>query len=199
MDSTIRTNERAANTGDRAAAARAIAHRIRLGELPEGAIVTLDASKVEAGWPKAGGWHKWGAAPKKLTGTWKIVPSWSRGVCLHRISKRTGRELKPIAANMESLSEERLRSVLVSVEPPRADEPKAKAIEAAPAGAPIARRFSMCGPCLSEGRVVRETARFYVLEARGRNERISKDRVHVEPCRSCTDHPETQYPYGYTN
>jgi len=66
----------------------------------------------------------------------------------------------------------------------------------------------MIGPCLTAGLVVRETPKFYVLEVRNgydrekgewnvTNTRVRKSRVHVEPCRSCTDHPQTSYPYGY--
>ncbi len=80
---------------------------------------------------------------------------------------------------------------------------------------PLLRRFSPAGPCLTLGRLVRETAKFYVYLA-GRNgtsgpaaemieHRIIKDSrepyrysgAHVEPCLSCTDHPQTQYPNGY--
>lgn len=74
------------------------------------------------------------------------------------------------------------------------------------------RSFSAVGPCLKLGRLVRETPLFYVFnEWRGgdryaeRESRVAKrtparySGAHVEPCRSCRDHPETQYPEGYMN
>lgn len=62
------------------------------------------------------------------------------------------------------------------------------------------RKFSMAGPCLTQGELVRETAKFYVFrdKYRGNVERkLAKNRAHIEPCHSCTDHPQTSYPYGY--
>ena len=68
----------------------------------------------------------------------------------------------------------------------------------------IVRRFSPCGPCLTEGKLVRATAKFYVFRERtgsdrfeGRERRLAKDSAHIEPCCSCTDHPSTVYPNGY--
>lgn len=67
----------------------------------------------------------------------------------------------------------------------------------------IVRSFSPIGPCLTEGRLVRETDKFVVFEEwRGGDRyegerRISKSKVHTEPCRSCRDHEKTQYPNGY--
>lgn len=198
MDSTIKTNERQAATGDKVAEARAIAARIRMGEIPAGAIVTLDSTS-----------H---GGPRKLTGTWKVCPrTWQREgyVGLHRVGRRTGRELKSSAANLETISEAQLRAMLVKVEPPRVDVVEAK-VERAPEGAPIVRAFSAAGPCLTQGRLVRTTAKFYVIEvARGwgkaqryENKRLAIGNgrlVHTEPCRSCTDHAQTQYPRGYEN
>ena len=67
----------------------------------------------------------------------------------------------------------------------------------------IVRRFSAYGPCLTEGRFVNETAQFVVYDEwhggdryEGRK-RIKKERVHTEPCHSCRDHANTQYPNGY--
>lgn len=61
------------------------------------------------------------------------------------------------------------------------------------------RKFSMAGPCLTYkyGPVVRETSKFYFYLSEGRERRVSKKRVHTEPCRSCRDHSETMYPNGY--
>ena len=68
----------------------------------------------------------------------------------------------------------------------------------------IVRRFSPCGPCLTEGLLVRETAKFYVFrEWRGgdryeeKESRIAKDRTHIKSCHSCRDHAQTSYPNGY--
>jgi hypothetical protein len=76
----------------------------------------------------------------------------------------------------------------------------------------IVREFSAVGPCLTLGKLVRETPRFWVFnEWRGgdhyadKEKRISKrtpehySGSHVEPCPSCRDHPRTQYPNGYEN
>ena len=73
----------------------------------------------------------------------------------------------------------------------------------------ILRKFSPCGPCLTIGKLVRETAKFYmyrkwlgcsddgyVYETEER--RIGKSSlVHTEPCRCCRDHADTSYPNGY--
>ena len=74
----------------------------------------------------------------------------------------------------------------------------------------IVREFSAIGPCLTLGKLVRETPRFWVFnpwkggQLYGTEEkRISKrtperySRSHVESCPSCRDHPRTQYPNGY--
>ena len=68
----------------------------------------------------------------------------------------------------------------------------------------IVRRFSPCGPCLTEGRFVRETAKFIVYNRWISGDRfdaaerkIIKSAVHIVPCRSCTDYPATMYPNGY--
>lgn len=71
------------------------------------------------------------------------------------------------------------------------------------------RAFSIAGPCLTLGRYVGETPQFYVYdEWRGGDNYGGRKRVkkrteahysaaHVEPCSSCEDHPNTQYPNGY--
>lgn len=66
------------------------------------------------------------------------------------------------------------------------------------------RMFSLAGPCLTSvagaGPIIRETAKFWITRSHnGEERRVSKanHRAHVEPCNCCTDHPRTQYPYGY--
>jgi hypothetical protein len=74
----------------------------------------------------------------------------------------------------------------------------------------IVREFSPAGPCLTLGRLVKETAQFYIFdkwlggdryEGRSRIRRKVEgghySRAHVEACSSCRDHPKTQYPNGY--
>lgn len=60
------------------------------------------------------------------------------------------------------------------------------------------REFSPAGPCLARGELIRETPRFYVFRDRwGVEGRGAKHKMHIEPCRACRDHPQTQYPNGY--
>jgi len=62
------------------------------------------------------------------------------------------------------------------------------------------RIFSPIGPCVSRGRLVRETSQFYVFHDRYEEceKRIAKrGRAHIEPCARCEDHPHTDYPDGY--
>jgi len=72
------------------------------------------------------------------------------------------------------------------------------------------REFSIAGPCLTRGRLVRQTAQFYVWnEWRGGDrfgDRETRGMIrtetryssfHIEPCPSCRDHEHTQYPDGY--
>lgn len=70
------------------------------------------------------------------------------------------------------------------------------------------REFSPVGPCIVQGTLLRETAKFYVFDDRfnpGRERRLSKrtddhySPAHIEPCPSCQDHARTQYPNGYEN
>jgi len=70
----------------------------------------------------------------------------------------------------------------------------------------LVREFSRCGPCIVLGKLVKETAQFYVFEpdyGRSSQTRIRKrteahySPAHVEPCPSCRDHARTQYPDGY--
>ena len=75
----------------------------------------------------------------------------------------------------------------------------------------IVRAFSPCGPCLTLGKMVKETAQFYVYDEwqggdryEGRK-KVRKNlpghwsRSHIDPCPSCRDHAQTQYPDGYTD
>ena len=71
------------------------------------------------------------------------------------------------------------------------------------------RSFSAAGPCLTRaggaGQIVAETACFWMVsEGPGyRDLAVRKpkpgqySRYHTEPCSSCRDHPQTQYPLGY--
>lgn len=65
----------------------------------------------------------------------------------------------------------------------------------------VLRKFSMAGPCLTQGTIVGETKHFWIFTDRwskGRERRLKKSTlVHTEPCHRCTDHPETSYPWGY--
>ena len=68
----------------------------------------------------------------------------------------------------------------------------------------VVRRFFPCGPCLTEGELVRRTARFVVFtewkggdDYTGREKRLACDSVHTEPCPRCTDHPRTSYRHGH--
>ena len=77
----------------------------------------------------------------------------------------------------------------------------------------LVREFSACGPCLTLGEFVRRTAKTIVYrewrggDCFGKECRVGGwkvgergDRrayIHIEPCRSCRDHAETQYPNGY--
>lgn len=73
----------------------------------------------------------------------------------------------------------------------------------------IVREFSPCGPCLTLGKLTRQTAKFYCYEVWqggdtfAGSKRVAKDlpgqysRAHIAPCPSCRDHAKTQYPNGY--
>lgn len=212
MDTTLRTLDRAAASGDPDAARRALASRVRLGELPHGCLVVLDAARSSDDWPIPGPnpWRRTGQAPKKLTGRWEITGSYERapfgGAPRERsyfLAKvgQNGRRLKAACSSTHSLRESRLRELLVRVEVPGESTKRVVSVERAPANAQIVRQFSPCGPCLTQGRLVRETAKFYVVEVDGAdaNVRMAKSGggYHAEPCRSCLDHAQTSYPYGY--
>jgi len=62
----------------------------------------------------------------------------------------------------------------------------------------MVREVNWAGPCIDRGTLTKETEKFYVYRSRGgRMFRISKRKVHLEPCQRCMDHPETYYPRGY--
>ena len=71
----------------------------------------------------------------------------------------------------------------------------------------IARVWSSAGPCFTSGvaksgRIVRETAKFFVTEStypgdRGKQTKIAKNKVHLVACHRCADHPKSDYPGGY--
>lgn len=64
----------------------------------------------------------------------------------------------------------------------------------------IVRETNWAGPCITLGPLQRETAKFWVY---GHNikdpRRIAKSnpKIHLEPCKRCEDHPQTNYPNGY--
>jgi hypothetical protein len=67
------------------------------------------------------------------------------------------------------------------------------------------RKFSVCGPCIEQGPLLRQTAKFYVYMDRfsRRERKLAKGSAeygrlaHIEPCSSCRDHEHTQWPNGY--
>ena len=67
----------------------------------------------------------------------------------------------------------------------------------------MVRTFSPCGPCITEGVFLRQTAKFYIFQKLKGGEpvegerRISRSKAHVEPCTCCEDHERTVYPHGY--
>ena len=76
------------------------------------------------------------------------------------------------------------------------------------------REFSPIGPCLTLGEFVKRTPKFifYIERHTGYDGppeirrvggwKVNRDNsrggyIHTEPCHSCRDHAETQYPNGY--
>ena len=67
------------------------------------------------------------------------------------------------------------------------------------------REFSAAGPCIVVGTFAgrtKNTVKYMNDDGKVRSRggwKVKGDRpyVHTEPCRSCRDHPETQYPHGY--
>lgn len=206
MDNKTATLTRAASADpeDHAAQGRLIAERLRSGErFPTGAIVTLDNTRCED--YRLNNRPGFGEAPRKLKGRWVIQrPEAFRSdsVWLRRVGKK-GQILKNTANNTELLAVRRLEQMAVKVEAPIAPVKQPKKVEHAPDGAPMVREPCCIGPCFQRGRLVRETAKFYVIEVwnqrkkTSRNERLAKRGLHLEACSCCTDHPNTCYPYGY--
>lgn len=69
----------------------------------------------------------------------------------------------------------------------------------------IVRKFSAIGPCIPLGKLVKRTAKTVTFEERDGSRgtrggyRLQCGLIHTEPCCSCRDHPQTQYPNGYEN
>ena len=65
------------------------------------------------------------------------------------------------------------------------------------------RVFSSAGPCLRFYEFVKENKKTVTLRYKNGDNysyrREVKSWVHTEPCSSCSDHPQTQYPNGYMN
>jgi hypothetical protein len=62
------------------------------------------------------------------------------------------------------------------------------------------REFSRCGPCIPLGRFIKRTPKrvFYLDDYGNVTCKTSRGHlVHTEPCPSCQDHPQTQYPNEY--
>lgn len=73
---------------------------------------------------------------------------------------------------------------------------------------PQVRVISMAGPCFTRRYLIRRNPGSVTIGHWSTNhpdptvghlitERESYSWVHTEPCHSCTDHPETNYPNGY--
>jgi hypothetical protein len=67
----------------------------------------------------------------------------------------------------------------------------------------VVREKILAGPCLRLGELIRETDKLYFYHHPWYGERhVPKrprgyPRFHIEPCRRCEDHPETDYPNGH--
>lgn len=66
------------------------------------------------------------------------------------------------------------------------------------------REFSVAGPCITLGELVRETPASYFVRDRYEPTKINRygkgrweGKRHTEACPSCRDHAKTQYPEGY--
>ncbi len=68
---------------------------------------------------------------------------------------------------------------------------------------PRIRVFSSAGPCLRLYRLVKRNKKTATVAYKNGDsidtKRVSLVYVHTEPCRCCTDHPDTMYPDGYMN
>lgn len=174
----------------------AILMAIRRGELPVGAILTLDA-KLN---PNS-------ALPNKFSGQWEVtkIRKTVRGepqniFDLHKIGRK-GQRLSGWVMR-QSVTEATLRKMLITASPPTASTARIPKIVETPANAPMAMRFSMAGPCIPVGRVVRETEQCYFItdkHSKNPNEarRFSKHGLHLVACQRCQHHAQTHYPNGY--
>lgn len=69
------------------------------------------------------------------------------------------------------------------------------------------RDFSIAGPCIIQGEIIRETDKSLWIADRFTNKtrRVAKSSrfdaglAHTDACPSCRDHEKTQYPNGYEN
>ena len=66
------------------------------------------------------------------------------------------------------------------------------------------REFSVAGPCIKLGELIKETDAFWIYRSDdGRARRVRKrtdthySPAHIVACHSCMDHPRTSYPHGY--
>jgi hypothetical protein len=69
----------------------------------------------------------------------------------------------------------------------------------------MVREFSSIGPCIQLGEFVKRTENTITFIERDGSrctrggQRLKNGLIHTLPCRSCRDHPESQYPNGYEN
>jgi len=68
------------------------------------------------------------------------------------------------------------------------------------------RKASHIGPCLQLGTVVKETEKTFTYHNKMKRREVRANKVtlmtpyaeiHTDPCKLCTDHPQTQYPRGH--
>lgn len=110
-----------------------------------------------------------------------------------------GANAMPATIWLNSLSKEELADELAKFEAGNPSPPPV-----------LVREFSPVGPCLTLGLFVKRTAKFiFYREWKGGDtfaDKVSRaggwkvnggDYIHTAACRSCRDHPETQYPNGY--
>lgn len=174
-------------------------------KIPVGAIVEIRA--LEGRPLTAGTWF----VEREIN---SLRPSFAPGrmaphrvITLRRIGKR-GKLLKDHRSWGRSgihVESDLLATHLIRIEiPERPPEESRGNVEQAPPEAPMVRRFSVAGPCLPIGRLVRETPQFFVIDtpdySRVQSRRVAKSTgVHTVPCPRCTDHPRSDYPHGYVD
>lgn len=207
MDTLIKTLERQAMNGDLNARRQLVSLQLRQGvEYPVGSIVVMDHLKgCETPAQKI-------LAPfYKYSGVFVVTKTRKGRNALHgeglvvtmRRLKKDGTLASPrFRHNTYVEHESSFRSMTVSVSAPTMDVGDLSGVERAPEGAKTVREFSSFGPCLTLGKLVRETAKQYVMEVKnGRNAknmvRKKARRLHLDPCKSCQDHRKTAYPDGY--